>query len=53
MDFACRGYPESIPNSLHKDNPLYNLEIHLLTLFPQYPPYLLLLLLLLLSFSYT
>jgi len=53
MNFACRGYPESIPNSLHKDIYLYSLEIHMLTLFPQYPLYLLLLLLLLLSLSCT
>ena len=26
MDFACRGYPESTPNSLHKDRVREKLE---------------------------
>jgi len=47
MDSACSGYPESIPNSLHKDNPAKNHDPQLFTLYPQYPLHLLLLLLLL------
>ena len=43
MDSACKGYPESIPNSLHKDSVLSNLEFQPLYLNPQYPLNLLLL----------
>jgi hypothetical protein len=43
MDSACKGYPESIPNSLHKDSVLEDLEFQLLYLNPQYPLNLLLL----------
>jgi hypothetical protein len=50
MDSACRGYQESIPNSLHKDCPGRNHNTQLFNLYPQYP-LLLLLLLLLLSLS--
>ena len=50
MDSACRGYPESTPNSLHKDCVSKTYKIQLLYLHPQYPLNLLLLLLLRQSF---
>ena len=40
MDSACRSYPESIPNTLHKDDPARNRYTQLFNLYPQYPlPY--------------
>lgn len=46
MDSACNGYPESTPNSFHKDSAIGNDKIQLLDLHPQYPLSLLLFLLL-------
>jgi len=37
IDCACRGYSESIPNSLHKDGPGRNHNTQLFNLYPQYP----------------
>jgi len=50
MDSACRGYPESTPNFLHKDIGKRNQKIQFVNLDSQYPPSLLILLLLLRSF---
>jgi hypothetical protein len=50
MDSACRGYPESTPNFLHKDIGTGNQKIQIFNLDSQYPPSLLLLLLLRRSF---
>lgn len=47
MDIACKGYPESTPNSFHNDRNEGNETIQPVNLHPQYPLHLLLLLLLL------
>jgi hypothetical protein len=46
MDSACRGYPESTPNFLHKESGREIEENQFLNVHPQYPLCLLLLLLL-------
>jgi len=53
MNSVCRGYQESTPNSLHKDNCRRNETIQLVDSYPQYPQSLLLLLLLRLFIFHT